>query len=74
MQSGLSKYAGELLAWPALTKDGARKSVEFTMILIRDHQDHILGAAAIIRDVSARWEKDRARQRRLAELEAQLKP
>jgi PAS domain S-box-containing protein len=74
MQSGRSKYASELLAVPALTKDGARKSVEFIMILIRDHQDHILGAAAIIRDVSARWEKDRARQRRLADLEAQLKP
>jgi PAS domain S-box-containing protein len=72
MQSGRSTYASELLAVPALNKDGARISVEFTIILIRDHQDQILGAAAIIRDVSARWEKDRVRQRRLADLEAQL--
>jgi PAS domain S-box-containing protein len=73
MQSGRSKYASELLAVPALKKDGSRISVEFTMVLIRDHQGRSLGAAAIIRDVSARWEKDRARQRRLAELEAQVK-
>jgi PAS domain S-box-containing protein len=73
MQNGRSKYASELLAVPALNKDGARISVEFTIILIRDNQDQILGAAAIIRDVSVRWEEDRAIQRRLAELEAQCK-
>jgi PAS domain S-box-containing protein len=58
---------------PALNKDGDRISVEFTIVLIRDQQDQILGAAALIRDVSARWEKDRALQRRLAELEAQFR-
>jgi PAS domain S-box-containing protein len=71
MESGLSKYSTELLAVPALKKDGSRISVEFTMILIRDHQDLILGAAAIIRDISARWEQERAMKRRLAELEVQ---
>lgn len=73
MQRGRSKYAHDLLAVPALNKNGHRISVEFTLILLRDHQDHILGAAAFIRDVSARWEKDRALQRRLAELEAHFK-
>ena len=63
----------ELLAVPALKKDGSRISVEFTMILIRDHQGVILGATAIIRDVSDRWEKERAMKRRLAALEAQGK-
>lgn len=74
MQSGRSKYASELLAVPARHQNGTRISVEFTIILIRDHQDQILGSAAIIRDVSARWQKDRALQRRLADLEAQCKP
>jgi hypothetical protein len=69
MESGRSKYSAELLAVPALKKDGSRISVEFTMILIRDHQALILGAAAIIRDVSARWEQERAMKRRLTELE-----
>ena len=70
MPSGRSTYAHELLAVPALHKDGSRISVEFTMVVIRDDQGAILGAAAIIRDVSARWAQDRARERRLAELEA----
>ena len=73
IQSGRSKYSYELLAVPALKKDGSRISVEFTMILLRDDQGRILGAAAIIRDVSARWEKERAMKRRLADLEAQSK-
>ena len=38
MESGQSKYSQELLAVPALIKDGSRISVEFTMILIQDHQ------------------------------------
>ena len=58
---------------PALKKDGSRISVEFTIILIRDHQGVTSGAAAIIRDVSVRWEKERAMKRRLAALEAQGK-
>ena len=73
MKSGQSKYSHELLAVPALKKDGSRISVEFTMTLIQDHQGLILGTAAIIRDVSARWERERATKRRLAELEAQFK-
>ena len=68
MESGHSKYSTELLAVPALKKDGSRISVEFTLTLIRDQQGLILGAAAIIRDVSARWEQERAMKRRLAEL------
>ena len=73
MESGRSKYAQELLAVPAVKRDGSRISVEFTLTLFRDPKGLILGAAAIIRDVSVRWEKDRAMKRRLAELEAQIK-
>ncbi len=73
MESGHSKYSTERLAVPALKKDGSRISVEFTMVLIRDHQGMIMGATAIIRDVSDRWEKDRVMKRRLAALEAQGK-
>ncbi|WP_218915665.1 hypothetical protein [Desulfobacca acetoxidans] len=47
--------------------------MEFTLIVIRDNQYKILGVAAIIRDVTARWKKDRALQRRLTDLEAQFR-
>jgi PAS domain S-box-containing protein len=70
IQSGETKYSNDLLAVPALTKTGNRVSVEFTMILLRDDQGRVLGAAAIIRDVSARWEKERAMKHRLADMEA----
>ena len=73
MESGHSKYFRELLAVPAVKKDGSRVSVEFTMILLRDDQGLIMGATAIIRDVSDRWEKDRVMKRRLAALDAQGK-
>lgn len=70
MASGATKYATELLAVPGLRKDGRRISLEFTMVLIKAEGEQILGAAAIIREVTARWEKDKELRKRLASLEA----
>ena len=74
MASGETKYGKELLAVPGLKKDGSRLSLEFTIALIRDEAGDILGTAAIIRDVTARFQRDRELQKRLAALEAQVKP
>jgi PAS domain S-box-containing protein len=71
MATGVSRYATELLAVPALRKDGSRISLEFTITLIKDEQGVVLGAAAIIRDVTARWHRDQELKKRLAELEGQ---
>ena len=73
MAAGASKYSKDLLAVPGLTKDGRRISLEFTITLIRDEAGEILGTAAIIRDVTARWQRDQELKKRLAALEAQLK-
>lgn len=70
MAAGVTRYAQDLLAVPGLKKDGARISLEFTVTLIRDHDGDVLGAAAIIRDVTARWERDQELKKRLAFLEA----
>lgn len=70
MASGSSKYARDLLAVPGLARDGRRLSLEFTITLVRDEEGRVLGAGAIIRDVTARWQRDRALQKRLALLEA----
>ncbi len=72
METGASKYAKDLLAVPGLTKDGRRLSLEFTITLLRDEAGLVLGAAAIIRDVTARWQRDQELQKRLAALEGQL--
>jgi len=72
MATGVSKYARELLAVPALRKDGSRISLEFSICMIRADSGELLGAGAIIREVTTRWEKDKELQKRLAALEAQL--
>ena len=73
MKSGVTKYGHEPLAVPALTKDGRRISIEFNIVLLRDAAGQVEGAAALIQDVTARWERDKALKQKLAALEAQLK-
>lgn len=71
MRTGESRYgAGEILAVPALRKDGTRISVEFTIVSFRGDDGRMVGIAAILRDVSARFEQMKALQRELAELRA----
>jgi len=72
MVSGSTRYGKELLAVPAMRKDGARISVEFSMVLVRSSTGEILGAAAIIRDVTARWKKEKELRDRLAALESRV--
>jgi PAS domain S-box-containing protein len=60
MSSGVTRYGHELLAVPAIRKDGRRISLEFSIALVRDDSGELAGAAAIIRDVTARWERERA--------------
>jgi PAS domain S-box-containing protein len=69
MQTGITKYGRDALAVPALRKDGSRISIEFTIVLVRSAQGGVIGAAAIVQDVTARWERDKALRARLAALE-----
>jgi PAS domain S-box-containing protein len=67
MQTGTTRYgAGDLLAVPALRKDGARISIEFTVTVFHDLSDKILGIAAIIRDATRRFEEIKALRQRAA--------
>ncbi len=72
MQTGITKYGSELLAVPALNKDDNRISVEFTIVLLKDDAGRPQGTAAIMRDVTERWQKEKELKKRLAELEAQV--
>jgi PAS domain S-box-containing protein len=71
MATGITQYDRQLLAVPAMRKDGARISLEFTVVLVRGVQGEILGIAAILRDVTARWEREKAMRVRMAALEGQ---
>jgi PAS domain S-box-containing protein len=73
METGESRYGSELLKVPAAHEDGKRISVEFTIILVRNHESQILGSAAIMRDVTERWQHEKELKGRLKFLEDQLK-
>lgn len=53
MATGVTQHGRELLAVPALRKDGTRISIEFTIVMLRDGTEGVVGTAALIRDVTA---------------------
>jgi PAS domain S-box-containing protein len=71
METGVTRYgAGQLLAVPATHRDGRTLSVEFSIQLLRDEAGRIAWVAAVLRDVTERFQKDKALRLRLKELEA----
>jgi hypothetical protein len=68
MDGGESRYGhGDLLAVPGITKDDRSLSLEFTIIPLRNDAEGLIGLAAIMRDVTKRFEETRALKRKLAE-------
>ena len=68
MRTGKTRYgAGDLLAVPALRKDGARISVEFTILPFHDEAGRMAGIAAILRDVTTRFEEMKALRKEVAQ-------
>jgi len=71
MASGESHYgAGDLLSVPGLRKDGQRISLEFTIVPLEDEQGQMHGLAAVMRDVTSRFEEIRSLKQKLAEATA----
>src|SRR5205085_4624060 len=68
-----SRYGhGDLLAVPGLHKDGRQISVEFTILPFHDAAGGLIGIAAILRDVTRRFEEMRALRRELAGLKTEI--
>ncbi len=60
MRSGQTKYgAGELLSVPAMRKDGARISIQFSIVPIAEAGGGLTGIAAIMRDVTAEFDESK---------------
>ena len=70
MASGSSRYSTNLLSAPALHRNGTRLSTEFSMVMVKDEAGVMLGVAAIIRDVSARWQREKELKEQIVTLEA----
>jgi PAS domain S-box-containing protein len=68
IETGESRYSdGDILSVPAITKDGAAISVEFTIIPLPDEKGELIGMVAIMRDVTKRFEEMRDLRRKLTE-------
>lgn len=68
MRTGRSRYGGgDLLAVPAMRKDGTRISVEFTIVTFHNEAGGMAGIAAILRDVTTRFEEIKSLRRQLAQ-------
>lgn len=65
METGSTRYgAGDIMAVPALTRDGRQISIEFTLLVTHDDRG-VTGTLAVIRDVTERFEELRRLRRAL---------
>jgi PAS domain S-box-containing protein len=69
MATGYTRYGDKLLSVPASHRDGQRLSIEFSVALLRDDTDQIIGISAIMREVSERRNAERALRAKITELE-----
>jgi PAS domain S-box-containing protein len=69
MATGHTRYGDKLLSVPATHRDGQRLSIEFSVALLRDDTDQIVGISAIMREVTERRNAEKALRAKIAELE-----
>ena len=73
MSTGITRYGGgQLLAVPALHKDGRQISIEFSIQLVKDAGGVMEWVVAVIRDVTERYRHEKRQRARLTVLEAKM--
>ena len=71
MRTGVTRYGeGQLLAVPALHKDGQQVSIEFSIQLVKDTHGRIEWVVAVIRDVTERFIREKDLRAQLRALQA----
>jgi len=69
MKAGVTRYAaGQLLAVPALHKDGRQISIEFSIQFVKGADDRVQLVAAFVRDVTERYRRERTLRAELSAL------
>jgi PAS domain S-box-containing protein len=71
LAAGETKYRGQSLPTRAMRADGSEFYVELSFEIVHSG-GAVVGAMATARDITERFERDRASRRRLRELEAQV--
>lgn len=74
MRTGESRYGAELLRVPALRGDGSRFSAEFSIVMLGGEAGKPAGVAAILRDVSEQWAREKLLKEQLAAGREQTSP
>jgi len=74
MATGETRYGTKLLSVPAVNKDGRSLSCEFSIVLSRNEEDAVQGVAAIFRDVTDRFQREKALKERLRAMEEDKRP
>ncbi len=72
MKTGVTRYGSDVLQVPAVDKAGRLFSIAFTVALLYAADNKVSGIAAVMRDDTQRFEKERAQRKRIAELESIL--
>jgi PAS domain S-box-containing protein len=68
IETGTSRYGeGDLLSVPGLCRNGERISLEFTIVPLRNEPGGIIGMAAVMRDVTKRFNELKALKQKLAQ-------
>ncbi len=70
LADGDTKYKGQSLPTKSMKADGSQFYVELSFAIIHGSDGAVVGALAHARDITERFERDRAMRRRLRELEA----
>ena len=69
MKAGVTRYgAGQLLAVPALHKDGRQISIEFSIQFVMGADERVNWVAAFIRDVTERYQREKTLRAQLSAL------
>ena len=69
IQSGATRLGGHATVTRALHKSGKRLYVDLSFALVRGPSGTVIGATAVGRDVTTRFEEEKALRQRLRELE-----
>ena len=69
MEQGESRYADDVLRVPSLHADGQRRSIAFTVTLLRSPDGAVSGIAAVVRDETERWKDEQELRRRVRDAE-----
>jgi PAS domain S-box-containing protein len=73
IRGGQTRHGRESMTTRSVHRDGRGLYVDMSFALVHDSEGHVLGAVAVGRDITDRFQAEKDARKRRAELEAQVK-